>query len=131
MIKIPKSIYEAMIEHARREAPLECCGILAGKVGMVKKAFEMRNEEQSSVRYSISPQEQMRVFENLEKESLEMIGIYHSHTHTQAYPSETDVKMAFYPDISSIIISLKDEIPVVKAFRIKKDEIDTEEIQVI
>ncbi len=98
---------------------------------MVKKAFEMRNEEQSSVRYSISPQEQMRVFENLEKESLEMIGIYHSHTHTQAYPSETDVKMAFYPDISSIIISLKDEIPVVKAFRIKKDEIDTEEIQVI
>lgn len=98
---------------------------------MVKKAFEMRNEEQSPIRYSISPQEQMRVFEYLEKESLEMIGIYHSHPHTLAYPSETDVKMAFYPEVSSIIISLKDEIPVVKAFRIRENEIDSEEIQVI
>lgn len=131
MIKIPKTIYEAMIEHARREAPLECCGILAGKDGMVHRAFEMKNEEQSPTRYSISPKEQFRVFENLEKESLEMIGIYHSHTHTLAYPSETDVKMAFYPDVSSIIISLKDGIPMVRAFRIRKDGIDSEEIEVV
>ncbi len=120
-----------MIEHAQREAPLECCGILAGKNGVVEKTFEMRNQEQSPIRYSISPQDQIKVFENLEKESLEMIGIYHSHTHTEAYPSETDIKMAFYPEISSIIISLKEKVPIVKAFRIRKDGIDSEEIEVI
>lgn len=130
-MKIPKSIYEAMIEHARREAPLECCGILAGKNGLVEKIFETRNQEQSPIRYSISPQDQIKVFENLEKESLEMIGVYHSHTHTEAYPSETDLKMAFYPEIASIIISLKDKIPVVKAFRVNKEKIDSEEIEVI
>ncbi|MGB9629112.1 MAG: Mov34/MPN/PAD-1 family protein, partial [Thermodesulfobacteriota bacterium] len=107
MIKIPKPIYETIIDHARREAPLECCGILAGKDGMVQRAFEVRNEEQSPVRYSISPQEQLKVFEEMEKDSLEMIAIYHSHTHTIPFPSETDVRLAFYPEVSSVIISLK------------------------
>lgn len=120
-----------MIEHARREAPLECCGILAGKDGTVQKAFEMRNEEQSPVRYLMSPQEQLSVFGEMERESQEMVGIYHSHTHTIPFPSETDVKMAFYPDVSTVIISLKEEPPVVKAFRISEDTIFPEEIEIV
>lgn len=131
MIRIPKTIYEAIIEHARREAPLECCGILAGKDGTVQRAFELRNEERSPVRYSISPADQLRVFEEMGRESQEMIGIYHSHTHTISFPSETDVRLAFYPEVSSIIISLKEEHPVVKAFRIREDAIYLEEIEVI
>lgn len=131
MMKIPKPIYEAIIEHARREAPLECCGILAGKDGMVQRSFELRNEEQSPVRYSISPTDQLKVFEEMEKESQEMVGIYHSHTHTIPFPSETDVRLAFYPEVSSVIISLKEEPPVVNAFRIREDAIYLEEIEVI
>lgn len=131
MIKIPKLICETMIEHARKEAPIECCGILAGKDGRVQKVFKLKNEEQSPVRYSISPQEQIKVFEEMEKDSLDMIAIYHSHTHTPAFPSETDVKLAFYPEVSSVIISLMEEIPVIKAFRIRKDRIEPEEIEVI
>ena len=131
MIKIPKPIYDAMIEHARKETPLECCGILAGKDGTVQKAFELKNAEQSPVRYSISPQDQLRVFEEMDKQSLDMIGIYHSHTHTHAFPSETDVKLAFYPEVLSLIISLKEEIPTVKAFRIREDGIYPEEIKLI
>ncbi len=131
MIKIPKPIYETIIDHARREAPLECCGILAGKDGMVQRAFEVRNEEQSPVRYSISPQEQLKVFEEMEKDSLEMIAIYHSHTHTIPFPSETDVRLAFYPEVSSVIISLKEQTPAVNAFRIREDAIYLEEIEVI
>jgi proteasome lid subunit RPN8/RPN11 len=131
MIRIPKPIYETIVEHARKEAPLECCGILAGKNGGVQKAFKLKNEEQSPVRYSISPQEQIKVFEEMEKDSLDMIAIYHSHTHTPAFPSETDVKLAFYPEVSSVIISLMEEIPVIKAFRIRKDRIEPEEIEVI
>jgi proteasome lid subunit RPN8/RPN11 len=67
----------------------------------------------------------------MEKESMEMIAIYHSHPHTIPFPSETDVKLAFYPDVSSIIISLKEENPIVKAFEIGREAIYLEEIEVI
>ncbi len=130
MIRIPKSIYESMIEHARREAPLECCGILGGRDGMVHKAFELVNEERSPIKYSMSPKEQMKVFEEMERLSLDMLAIYHSHTHTIPFPSETDVKLAYYPDVTSIIISLKEEIPVVKAFKIREEAIYPEDIEV-
>lgn len=131
MIRIPEPIYEAMIDHARREAPLECCGILAGLDGTVRKAFAMRNEEQSPDRYAMSPKEQIKVFEEMERDSLEMVAIYHSHTHTIPFPSETDVRLSFYPDVAFVIISLMEDTPVVKAFKIKKDAIYPEEIEVI
>ncbi len=132
MIRIPEPIYHAMVEHARREVPLECCGILSGREKTVEKAFELENAEKSPFRYSISPRDQLSVFEEMEKESKEMIAIYHSHTHTIPFPSETDVRMAFYPDVSTVIISLKGEIaPSVKAFRIGKEAIYLEEIEVV
>jgi proteasome lid subunit RPN8/RPN11 len=131
MIRIPKSIYLKMVEHAKRECPLECCGILGGKDHTVEKGFELQNTEKSPVRYFMSPQEQLKVFEEIEKDAMEMVAIYHSHTHTIPFPSETDVKLAFYPEISSIIISLKEKDPVVKAFRIGKEAIYLEEIEVI
>jgi proteasome lid subunit RPN8/RPN11 len=121
-----------MIEHAKQESPLECCGILSGRAQTVERAFELQNAEKSSTRYAISPLEQLKVFEEMEKGSLEMIAIYHSHTHTIPFPSETDVKLAFYPDISSVIISLQDERePIVKAFQIREEAIFLEEIKVM
>jgi proteasome lid subunit RPN8/RPN11 len=130
IIRIPQFIYQKMIEHARREAPMECCGILGGRDGSLEKTFELRNEEQSPVRYSMSPQEQLKVFEEMDREALEMVAIYHSHTHTIPFPSETDVRLAFYPGVISVIISLKEETPVMKAFRISEDAISPEEIEV-
>jgi proteasome lid subunit RPN8/RPN11 len=132
MIRIPKTIYQKIFDHAKKEWPLECCGILSGKRKTVQKAFELKNIEESPMKYSISPQDQMRVFEETEKESMEMIAIYHSHPHTIPFPSETDVKLAFYSDVSSVIISLKEEeTPVMKAFQISKEAIYLEEIEVI
>jgi proteasome lid subunit RPN8/RPN11 len=132
MITIPKFIYLQMIEHAKKESPLECCGILGGKANTVEKAFVLQNAEKSEIRYSMSPQDQMRAFEEIEKESMQMIAIYHSHPHTIPFPSETDVKLAFYPEVSSIIISLKErENPIVKAFRIGKEAIYLEDIEVV
>ena len=121
-----------MIEHARKESPLECCGILGGRDGAVEKAFELSNTEKSPIRYSMSPQEQLKAFEEMDRGSLEMVAIYHSHTNTIPFPSETDVKLAFYPEVFSIIISLEEEKnPLVKAFRVQKDAIYPEEIEVI
>jgi len=132
MLRIPKTIYKEMLDHAKREWPLECCGILSGKEKTVQKVFELKNTEESPVLYSMSPQEQIKVFEEMEKESMEMIGIYHSHPKTIPFPSETDVKLAFYPDVSSVIISLREEEnPVMKAFQISEEAIYLEEIEVI
>ncbi len=132
MLRIPKTILQGMVEHAKRESPLECCGILSGKEKTVQKAFELKNTEESPVQYSMSPRDQMKVFEEMERESMEMVAVYHSHPHTIPFPSETDVKLAFYPDISSIIISLKErENPVIKAFQIGKEAIYLEEIEVV
>ncbi len=132
MLRIPKTIFKEMVDHAKREWPLECCGILSGRENTVQKAFELKNIEESPVLYSMSPQEQMTVFEEMEKQSIEMIAIYHSHPKTIPFPSETDVKLTFYPDISSVIISLKEEgNPVMKAFQIRKEAIYLEEIEVI
>jgi len=131
MIRIPKTIFEKMVEHAKKEQPLECCGILSGKGETVEKSFELKNAEEGPVRYSMSPLDQMKVFEEMEKESMEMIAIYHSHPRTIPFPSETDVKLNFYPDVSSVIVSLKEENPVMKAFRITKEAIYLEEIEVI
>jgi len=132
MVRIPKTIFQEMISHAKREWPLECCGILGGNDKTVQKSFELQNTEKSPVLYSMSPREQMKVFEEMEKESMKMVAIYHSHPHTIPFPSETDVKLTFYPDVSSIIISLKEEEnPVVKAFQIGKEAIYVEEIEVI
>lgn len=132
MIRIPKSIFNGMVEHAKRESPLECCGILGGRGHTVERAFELQNAEKSPIRYSMAGQEQLRAFEQMEEESIDMIAIYHSHTHTIPFPSETDVKLAFYPEVASIIISLMEERnPVVKAFWIGKEAIYLEEIEMI
>ena len=131
MIRIPETIFQKMVEHAKKEQPLECCGILSGKGKTVEKSLELKNAEGSPVRYSMSPLDQLKAFEEMEKESMEMIAIYHSHPHTIPFPSETDVKLNFYPDVSSVIISLKEENPVMKAFRISKEAIYLEEIEVI
>ena len=132
MIRIPKSILHGMVEHAKRESPLECCGILGGKGHTVERAFELQNAEKSPARYSMSPEEQLRVFEEMEKGTMDMLAVYHSHPRTIPFPSETDVKLAFYPEVASIIISLKEEKkPVVKAFRIGKEAIYLEEMEIV
>jgi [CysO sulfur-carrier protein]-S-L-cysteine hydrolase len=130
-IRIPEAIFQGLIEHARRESPLECCGILGGKGETVQRVFELQNVEKSPVRYLMSPQEQLKVFKELERESIEMMAIYHSHPHSIPFPSETDVKMAFYPEVISIIISLKEKNPAVKAFQVCEEAIYPQPIEVI
>ena len=132
MIRIPRSILQKMIEHARREDPLECCGILGGMNDMAEKSFEIRNLKSSSVQFLMDPQEQLNAFEQMEESSMEMVAVYHSHPHTLPFPSEMDVQKTFDPDMPSIIISLKEkDDPMVKAFRIEKEAIYLVEIELI
>ncbi len=131
MVRIPKTIFQEMVDHALREAPLECCGILAGKGRTVRRMYEMGNADGSRTSYFMPPGEQLEVFREIEKEHLDMVAIYHSHPHTIPFPSERDVRLASYPDVVHIIISLKDGGTSVRAFRIGKEAISIEPIRVI
>ena len=131
MVRIPKRIFKDMVDHARREAPLECCGILAGKGRTVRRTFETRNADESRTTYLMNPEEQLRVFREMEEEGLDMVAIYHSHPNTIPFPSVRDVRLAFYPDVAYVIISLRDGGFSVKGFRISKEAIFIEPIRVI
>ena len=132
MIRIPKSIYQEMIEHAQREDPVECCGILGGKDRTVLKSFRIKNLESSPVQFLMDPREQLNAFEEMERNSMEMIAIYHSHPRTTPFPSKIDVQKAIDPKMPSIIISLiESDKPIARAFLIQKEGIHVEEIEVI
>jgi proteasome lid subunit RPN8/RPN11 len=95
------------------------------------KVFAMRNMDASPMSYRLDSKEQLEVFDRMDAEGLELFGIYHTHTHTEAYPSETDRRLAFYPEARYVIVSLSDrDKPVVRAFRITEGEVAEEELSI-
>lgn len=131
MIYITSDILKQIIEHCKKELPNEACGILAGNGFKVVKAYEMENTDKSPSSFLMDPKEQIKVFKHIRSSALEMLGIYHSHVCSHAYPSERDVNMAFYPEVSYVIISLADvDNPIVRSFRIKEGKITEEELRI-
>jgi proteasome lid subunit RPN8/RPN11 len=124
---------DAMIEHARAEHPNECCGLLAGVGERVVRVYRGRNADQSPYTYRLDPREQLRFFREMDEAGLELLGIYHSHTQSAAYPSRTDIAKAYYPDAAYVIVSLRDpaapaEAVEVRAFRIRDGVVTEEEL---
>jgi proteasome lid subunit RPN8/RPN11 len=130
MLRLPESAYLAMIGHALDNTPNECCGLLSGRLNRVSKAYRMANAEADSptTRYCLDSKEQFQTMKAVEGGGLEVIGCFHSHTHTEGYPSPTDVERAAYPEWWYLIISLKGEVPTVRAYRIVAGAISEEAI---
>ena len=128
---ISNALLQHVINHCKSVYPNEACGMLAGKNNVVKKVYEMTNIENSTVSYLMEPKEQFRAMKEMRNSGEKMIAIYHSHPHSQAYPSAKDVKLASYPDSAYVIISLADnEKPDIRAFEINDGEIKEVEITV-
>jgi len=122
---------EEMIRHAQREYPNEACGLLAGRDSRVEKVYQMTNAEHSPVTYRLDPEEQFRAFMEIEEAGWELLAIYHSHSHSPAYPSATDLELAFYPDSLYLIISLADrDQPIIRAFRIVEGVVEEERVEI-
>ena len=131
MIELEKSFFDEIVEHGLEEFPNEACGLIAAKEGRPVKVFRMRNADASPVSYRLDPKEQLHVFNEIDDEGWELHAIYHTHTHSEAYPSETDRKQAFYPESKYLLVSLQDrENPVMRAFEIKDDEIVEEDLRI-
>jgi len=131
MVELDTLFAKEIVEHGLREFPNEACGLIAGTDGSAVKVFAMRNMDASPMSYRLDPKEQLEVFDRMDAEGLDLFGIYHTHTHTEAYPSETDRRLAFYPEARYVIVSLSDrDKPVVRAFRITDGEVAEEELTI-
>lgn len=132
MLEIDRGFFDEMAGHGLAGFPNEACGLLAGKEGRPVKFFPMANRDASPVTYRLDPKEQLQVFDEIEAEGWELLGIFHTHTHSDAYPSDTDRSQAFYPEARYLVMSLSDRSnPVLRAFRIEEDAGVTEEELVI
>ena|SRR5438067_512004 len=118
-MRLERAFADAIVTQALAEHPNEACGLLAGRDGAATRVFPMTNAERSPVIYRMEPAEQLRVFNQIDEAGLELVAIYHSHTRSPAYPSSTDVSLAYYPEAVYLIVSLRDqENPDLRGFRI-------------
>lgn len=118
--ELPDAMAAEIIAHAEEEFPKECCGIIAGPDGRAEKLFRMRNVDPDPImRYSVDPRQLKQVFDEADAAGWEFVCIYHSHTHSPAFPSATDVERALYPEAVYALVSLADRsAPDLRAFRI-------------
>ncbi len=143
MPKIPQEIINKIVEHAQDELPNEACGLISqSKDKSTMQADRVTNTAKSPYRYEMSPIEMLKLEQNREKNSNNLFAIYHSHVASPAYPSPTDVRMAFFPPGETnnppmfpttyyILVSLANDDPKVRAFFIRTGgEIEEEIIEV-
>ncbi len=138
-MKLPRAYHDEIIAHAREDAPNECCGIIAGIDGHATHFYRAINAAASPYRYEVQPKDLLRISRDIDDNDWDIFAIYHSHTHTKAYPSETDIRLAFYPEAYYILVSLGDpdspevseESPGVRAYRIVDEEVIEEPIEIV
>lgn len=130
-MKIRKEILDKVKEHAKSSFPIEACGYLASKDGVVTDIYKMTNVDDSTEHFSFDPQEQISVYLDSKSKGLKLDGVYHSHPYTPARPSPEDIKLAYDPNISYVIASLAQDEIVIKSFRIVSGEVTQEEIEEI
>jgi [CysO sulfur-carrier protein]-S-L-cysteine hydrolase len=130
-MRIARSLIDEIVAYARDDLPNECCGMIGGGDGEARTLYPAENAEASPLRYSIDAGEQFRLMRTIEDAGEELVGIYHSHTKSPAYPSQTDVNLAGWPDAVYLIASLADsEAPEVKGFWIRDGQIEETELDV-
>jgi proteasome lid subunit RPN8/RPN11 len=117
-MNIQPRVIDAMIDHARRDAPLECCGLLAARDGVIDTCIPTRNLHASPVVFQIDPAEHFAAIKRSRLEGREIVGAYHSHPRSPAVSSPTDLAEAHYEEFLYVIVSLADDQPDVKAYRL-------------
>ncbi|MEJ5240110.1 MAG: M67 family metallopeptidase [Anaerolineales bacterium] len=126
-LRLQKEHWQAMERHVRAQAPLEACGLLAGRNDRVEKVFLMQNAAQSPVRYRLDGAEQLQVFEAIEAAGMELVGIFHSHPQGSPFPSSIDIREAAYPVVYLIWAPQADGW-IARGFRIEAGKVTEVEL---
>lgn len=132
MLRLSAEVRRQMVEHCLEGLPLEACGLLGGspEPALATVCYPTRNIEESARLYTVDPLQHLRADRDAEERGLELIGVFHSHTHTDAYPSPTDVARAPDPGWHYVLVSLKYAEPHVRSFRIVDGAIEEEALEV-
>jgi len=130
VLTLSDEVWLQMLGHAYDGLPDEACGLFAGPAGsgLVRVFYPCRNAAASSRVYTVDPRDHLAADRDAEKRGFELIGVMHSHTHTEAYPSPTDVAQAPDPEWHYVIVSLKWEAPVLRSYRIVDGAISEEQV---
>jgi [CysO sulfur-carrier protein]-S-L-cysteine hydrolase len=131
-MRIAQSLIDEMIAHAREDFPNECCGMVGGLDGEARVVHRVANAAASPLRYEMDSQGQITAYNAIESNGEDLLAIYHSHTKSAAYPSQTDVNQAVaWPDQIYLIVSLADDdAPDVKGYLLKDLRIADAEIEI-
>lgn len=130
IVRITQAVRARIEDHAIASKPSECCGLLSGADGVITDAHPLRNAaDKPETRYSAAPEELFSATRRIRESGHKLLGIYHSHPRTPAYPSSLDVEMAFYPEAVYFIVSLESRLDL-RAFRIRDSAIETVEVVV-
>lgn len=132
-MKVPQPLLDEMIEHTRADAPDECCGLIGGVGDEAITLHRMENTAHSPLRYEMDSKEQLQVYKTILDAGHDVVGIYHSHTKTAAYPSQTDINLATgWPDSVYFIVSLENpDEPYVRGFNIRDGQVEDVDIQAV
>jgi proteasome lid subunit RPN8/RPN11 len=132
MLTLPRPLHDQMVAHCLAGLPDEACGLLGGDPasGQAVACYPTRNLAASAKLYTVDPKEHLRADRDAEAAGYSIIGVFHSHTHTEAYPSPTDVAQAPDPTWHYVLVSLRDVEPVMRSYRIV-DGVITEEAVVV
>lgn len=132
-IKISRNDFDAMFAYAKAELPKEACGLVAGTEidcgKIVKRIYFLTNLDKSSEHFSLSPREQLDTVKDVRQNGWQLIGNWHSHPTTPARPSQEDIRLARDPKAIYFILSLAEDTPVLKAFRIEKGAAAEESVE--
>ncbi len=130
-LAIDRATFHALVEHAWSDFPYEVCGLLGRRDDGSFVHWRIENAERSMTYYVMDPKQLLRAMREIEDEGWELV-IYHSHTHTRAYPSETDIRLAAYPEATYAIVTLQDrDAPDVRAFRIVDGVVTERPVRVV
>ena len=123
VVRINRDVFERLLSEARANPGIECCGLLAGRGGVISAILPATNALQSAKAYEISPEELFAIIRRMRAEALEHLGIYHSHPKGENSPSPLDIERAFYPEAAYLIVSPQPAAPLpIRAFRIREGQ---------
>jgi len=133
VLELPQDAVDDIVVQARESYPFEACGLLAGPEGgsRVTRFYRCRNAAESARVYTIDPHDHLRAERDAEDNGWEILGVVHSHTHTEAAPSPTDIAQAPDPGWHYAIVSLRDETPALRSYRIVDGTVTEEPVEVV
>ncbi|MDH4322080.1 MAG: Mov34/MPN/PAD-1 family protein [Desulfobulbaceae bacterium] len=130
-MKITDGVIKAIVAHGRQEMPNEACGYLAEQDGVIVRHYALTNLDKAADHYTMEPREQFAAIKDMRGRKLKLAAVYHSHPETPARPSAEDIRLAYDPEISYLIVSLAGPEPVVKSFKIANNTVQPEEITIV